>query len=136
MILTINQQIGCIIFNLIAGIITGILFDSYRLIRGFNNVNKVLTFIEDTLFWIFASIVVFIFLLVSNYAYIGIYVYMWIAVGTYLHLKIFSKFFISFQYKLIKGAAKAFRVIRNIVFYPFILIIYNIKRKNKRNYKK
>lgn len=136
MILSITEQVGCIVFSLIAGIITGILFDLYRLIRGFNKINQILTFVEDTLFWIFTATVVFIFLLIMDYVYIGIYVYMWIVIGLYLYIRLFSKLFLRFHHKLIKCSAKTFRVIRNIIFYPFILIIYSIKTKNKGNYKK
>ncbi|NMM62167.1 spore cortex biosynthesis protein YabQ [Clostridium sp. P21] len=136
MILSITEQLRCIIFSFIAGIIIGILFDLYRIIRGFNNVNKILTFVEDILFWIFAAMVVFIFLLFIDCLYVGVYVYAWISLGTYLYMRIFSNMFISFQYKLIKNIRKAFRVLKNIIFYPFVLIIYTIRTKNKRNYKK
>lgn len=136
MILSISDQLRLVIFSLIAGVITGILFDFYRLIRGFTNTNKIITFIEDTLFWIFAGIVVFIFLLYTNYAYIGMYVYMWIAVGIYLYLKSLSRVFLSCQHKLLRILGRIFRMVINIIIYPFQFIIYNIKRKNKGNYKK
>ncbi|AKA71361.1 spore cortex biosynthesis protein YabQ [Clostridium scatologenes] len=136
MILSITQQLRCIIFSLIAGIITGILFDLYRIIRGLNNINKILTFVEDILFWILASIIIFIFLLFIDCLYVGVYIYAGITLGAYLYIKIFSNTFIKFQYKLIKNVRRTFRVLKNIVFYPFMIIIYIIKTKNKRNYKK
>lgn len=136
MVISISQQLRLVIFSLIAGIITGMLFDSYRLIRGFSNVNKIVIFIEDTLFWIFTSVVVFIFLLYTNYAYIGMYVYMCIAVGVYLYIKLLSKFFVKSQCKIFKMLGKIFRVTRNLMLYPFQFIIYVIKTKNKGNYKK
>lgn len=136
MVISINQQFGLIIFNLVSGMITGVLFDLYRLIRGFNNSNKIITFIEDTLFWIFTSVVVFTFLLYTNYAYIGMYVYLWIGIGIYLYMKLISRFFISSQYKVFKFLGRVFRVTRNSILYPFQSIIYLIKIKNKGNYKK
>lgn len=136
MVISISQQLRLVIFSLIAGIITGMLFDSYRLIRGFSNVNKIVIFIEDTLFWIFTSVVVFIFLLYTNYAYIGMYVYMCIAVGVYLYIKLLSKFFVKSQCKIFKMLGKIFRVTRNLMLYPFQFVIYVIKTKNKGNYKK
>lgn len=136
MVISINQQFGLIVFSLVSGIITGVLFDLYRLIRGFNNSNKIITFIEDTLFWIFTSVVVFAFLLYTNYAYIGMYVYLWIGIGIYLYMKLISRFFIRSQYKLFKFLGRAFRVTINLILYPFQSIIYLIKIKNKGNYKK
>lgn len=133
MVISINQQFGLIVFSLISGIITGVLFDLYRLIRGFNNSNKIITFIEDTLFWIFTAVVVFIFLLYTNYAYIGMYLYMWIAIGIYLYMKLASRIFINSQYKLLKFLGKSFRIIINNILYPFQFILYLIRRKNKKN---
>jgi spore cortex biosynthesis protein YabQ len=133
MVISINQQFWLVVFSITAGIITGVLFDSYRLIRGFSNVNKVIVFIEDTLFWIFTAIVVFAFLVYENYAYIGMYVYMCIAIGVYLYIKIVSKFYISSQYKILKFLGKVLRVTKNLILYPFQFIIYAFKRKNKGN---
>ena len=121
MVISISQQFRLVIFSIVAGLITGMLFDFYRFIRGFSNVNKILTFIEDTLFWIFTSVVVFIFLLYTNYAYIGIYVYLCIAVGVYLYIKLISKFFISSQYRIFKYMGKVLRVSKNLILYPFNL---------------
>jgi spore cortex biosynthesis protein YabQ len=136
MVISISQQFRLVIFSLMAGLITGILFDSYRLIRGVSNLNRVITFIEDMLFGVFTSVVVFIFLLYTNYAYIGVYVYMCMGIGVYLYIKLFSRLFINAQYKIFRALGKIFRIVKNFVLYPFQLIIYSFKRKNKGNYKK
>ncbi|MBV7276768.1 spore cortex biosynthesis protein YabQ [Clostridiaceae bacterium UIB06] len=133
MVISINQQFGLIVFSLVSGIITGIMFDFYRLIRGGNNPSKIIAFIEDTLFWILTAVVVFIFLLYTNYAYIGMYLYMWIIIGIYLYMKLASKIFISSQYKVLKFLGKSFRISINTILYPFQLLLCLIKRKNKRN---
>lgn len=136
MVISISQQFWLVVFSITAGLITGMLFDSYRLIRGFSNGNRIITFIEDTLFWIFTSVVVFAFLVYENYAYIGMYVYMCIAIGVYIYIKMISKFYLSSQYKIIKFLGKVLRVTKNLVLYPFQFIIYSFRRKNKGNYKK
>ncbi|WP_411679646.1 spore cortex biosynthesis protein YabQ [Clostridium thailandense] len=133
MVISISQQFGLIVFSLVSGIITGIMFDFYRLIRGGNNPSKIIAFIEDTLFWILTAVVVFIFLLYTNYAYIGMYLYMWIIIGIYLYMKLASKIFISSQYKVLKFLGKSFRISINTILYPFQLLLCLIKRKNKRN---
>ena len=48
MVISINQQFGLIIFSLVSGMITGVLFDLYRLIRGFNISNKIIPCFEIT----------------------------------------------------------------------------------------
>ncbi|MBU5592095.1 spore cortex biosynthesis protein YabQ [Clostridium sp. MSJ-4] len=128
MIVPLVFQFKILLFSILAGFITGILFDFYRIIRGYNN-NKVLVIIEDFLFWILASLIVFIFLLYTNYAFIGVYVYLYIILGIYLHLKIFSRYLLKIQYSLYRIIAKTFRLLFNYLSYPFKLIFYDENKK-------
>lgn len=133
MIISLLNQVRLIIFGLLSGIITGVLFDIYRLIRGFENPNKILTIIQDLLFWTLTSIVVFIFLMYTNEGYINFYVYVCLIIGAYLYLKLFSRVFIKLQYKLFKFNGKAFRVVRNVILYPANLMFYKLGiKKNKK----
>ncbi|MBU3093903.1 spore cortex biosynthesis protein YabQ [Clostridium sp. CM028] len=131
MIISLIGQVNLIIFSLLAGIITGVFFDIYRLIRGFENPNKVLTIIQDLLFWTLTSIVVFIFLMYTNKGYINFYVYVCLILGVYLYLKLLSGVFIRVQYKLIIFNGKVFRVVWNAILYPANLLVYKLKIKKK-----
>lgn len=135
MIISLIGQVNLIIFSLLAGIITGVFFDIYRLIRGFENPNKVLTIIQDLLFWTLTSIVIFIFLMYTNKGYINFYVYVCLIIGVYLYLKLLSGVFIRVQYKLIIFNGKVFRVVWNAVLYPANLLFYKLKIKKKKKYK-
>lgn len=132
MLSTVSTQFNLILFSVLAGILTGILFDLYRVFRGLENPNKIITFIEDTLFWILTGIIVFIFLLSTNYAYIRLYVYCAIALGIIIYIWLFSKTFIKLQYKFLRSVGKVMRIFFNFIFYPLKLILYNVKRKNKQ----
>ena len=136
MLISISTQIKLVFFSIFAGVITGMLFDIYRLLRDFESPKKVLTFFEDTLFWIFSSLVVFVFLLLTNYAYMGIYVYMYIALGIYLYIKCISKMVIKIQHRIMKVGGKTFRITKNTLIYPFDLVFYKIKAKNKMKLQK
>lgn len=135
MIISLDEQIKLVVYSFLAGILTGLLFDIYRILRGFGDPNKILTFIEDTLFWIFTAIVVFVFLLYTNYAYIGMYVYMWIIIGIYVYLKAISRGFLKFQYFILYGITRLIRIIFKILFFPFEFIIYFLRQKTKENKK-
>lgn len=132
MLFSVSSQFNLLIFSLLAGVITGILFDLYRVIRGFEDLNRIITFIEDTLFWVFTSIIIFIFLLYTNSAYMRGYVYLSIAVGIIIYMSFVSKYFIKMQYKVIKRIAKLIRISFNIIFYPINLLFYKLKRKNNQ----
>lgn len=131
MIISLISQVKLIIFGLLAGIITGVCFDIYRLIRGFENANKFMTILQDLLFWVLTSIVVFVFLLYTNEGYINFYVYLCLIIGVYLYLKCLSTAFIKAQFNLIKFYGKVFRVGWNIILYPVNLLIYKLKIKKK-----
>jgi len=131
MIISLIDQVKLIIFSLLSGIITGVFFDIYRLIRGFENPNRFLTIIQDLLFWTLTSIVVFIFLMYTNEGYINFYVYVSLIIGVYLYLRLLSKIFIKLQYRLLKLNGKLFRILRNIILYPLNLLFYKLKIKKK-----
>lgn len=133
MIISLIGQVKLIIFGLLAGVITGVCFDIYRLIRGFENTNKFMTIIQDLLFWVLTSIVVFIFLMYTNEGYINFYVYLCLIIGVYLYLKCLSTAFIKVQFNLMKFYGKLFRVVWNAILYPANLLFY--KLKIKKNHK-
>lgn len=131
MILPIGVQARLVLFCLLAGILTGGLFDLYRLMRGFKNPNRVITFIEDTLFWIFTAIVVFTFLVYTDCTHLGMYAYMFIAIGLFIYMVFISKIFLKIQYRILSSVGKATRIITNAVLYPLKIVFYKIKFKNK-----
>ena len=116
MLLDINIQFKIVIFAILSGIIIGFLFDIYREFRGVCK-NKILITIEDILFWIWCSLIVFVFLLKYNYALIGVYVFMGITLVIYL--KTLSKYFRRIQHKILAILLKNLRIIFKNIRYAF-----------------
>lgn len=133
MVISINKQLMLILLSLISGLIIGVMFDIYRLIRGIESPNKVITFIEDILFWVLNALVVFIFLFLYDYAYIGFYVYLCIIAGLGIYLKFLSRFLIKVLFRIFNAIGKSLRILKNIVLYPVEVIIYYIRGKYKEN---
>ncbi|MBS6007898.1 MAG: spore cortex biosynthesis protein YabQ [Clostridium baratii] len=52
--LELDVQFDIVIYALLAGLILGMLFDLYRMIRGKSG-HKLIIAIQDILFWIFSS---------------------------------------------------------------------------------
>ncbi|MFT8312783.1 MAG: spore cortex biosynthesis protein YabQ [Clostridium sp.] len=133
MVLSNFIQFNLLFYSFIAGIFTGILFDIYRVIRGLELPNKILGFIEDLLFWILTAIIIFVFLLYSNDAIIGIYVYLFIALGVYIYIKLLSKKLIYGEAKILRFLIRLIRVTFNLIIYPIRLLFnyFLVKDKNK-----
>ena len=124
-----NIQFSIILYALLAGILTGLMFDLYRIIRG-SKVPKAIIVVEDTLFWVLAAMVIFTFLLYTNYAFLGVYVYAFMLISLGLYMRFVSNRCIRFELEVVNGVGKMFRVIFKNVIYPFKIIFYNITGKN------
>ncbi len=108
--LTITEQFNMIFFSLIAGIIIGVLFDIYRIGRGAYKF-KIIVIIQDVLFWIFAAIVIFTFLLYTDYAFLTVYVYSAIIFSMLFYIAFISKQFYNVEKKIVDLLYKIFRII-------------------------
>ncbi|SFU89189.1 spore cortex biosynthesis protein YabQ [Clostridium sp. DSM 8431] len=126
--LELSVQFNIVIYSLLAGILTGMFFDVYRIIRGLN-VNKILIWIEDLLFWILCSGIIFTFLLYFNYAFLGVYVYLFIFISLILYFKILSEKIIKIEKIIIMKIFKGFRITFKNIIYPLKIILEKMENK-------
>lgn len=123
MLLPLSVQFRIVIYSIVSGILTGILFDLYRVIRGVN-IPKFIQLIQDFLFWILCGIVIFIFLLYVNYAFLGPYVYVFLVLGVLLYLRFVSVFFRRTEQKVRLGIYKVARIFfKNLIYGIRIILI-------------
>lgn len=122
-------QFSIIFYALLAGILTGLMFDLYKIIRG-TKVPKIIIAIEDTLFWILTAMIVFSFLLYTNYAFLGAYVYAFMLISLGLYMKFISNRCIKFELEVVNVTSKVCRVIFKNIIYPFKVVFYNIIGKH------
>lgn len=129
MINSLSEQLAFLCFSLLAGILTGVMYDIYKLISRGSTSKKIISYITDILFWSLEGIVVFIFLIYTNHAFIGAYVYFCISAGLIIYLKYLSKYFTTVECIIMGWVSKFIRVSLNIIIYPIKLIIYSVKLK-------
>ncbi len=128
--LTLTMQFNLLIYSVIAGIITGFLFDIYRGIRGLNSI-KIITVIEDILFWILTALIIFTFLLYTNYAFLTPYVYIFIIISLLIYLKVISSYFYSLEQLVIRKVNTFLRIIFKNLIYPIKIVFYKVIDKSK-----
>ena len=132
--LELSVQFNIVMYSLLAGLLTGMFFDAYRIIRGLN-VNKILVWIEDLLFWILCSIIIFTFLLYFNYAFLGVYVYLFIFIALILYFKILSEKITKVEKIIIIEIFKGIRITFKNIIYPFKIILEKMENKKWRTSK-
>lgn len=128
--LQLNVQFDIVMYSLLAGVLTGVLFDVYRIVRGFK-IAKVIIVIEDILFWALCTLVIFTFLLYTNYAFLGTYVYIFIFIALALYFKLLSPFIVKVENAIGKIIYKTFRVVIKNFLYPFRVILEKMGNKNR-----
>lgn len=130
--LDLDIQIDIIVYSIFSGILTGVLFDLYNIIRGFK-IPKILIIIEDVLFWILTAIIVFTFLLYTNYAFLSPYVYIFMILTLIIYLKLISPFVIKMEKYIINRVIKFIRILFKNIIYPIKILYYSIYGKKWYN---
>lgn len=128
--LGLNMQINLVIYSLIGGLIAGVLFDIYRGIRGANSI-KILTIIQDILFCILIALVIFTFLLYTNYAFLTPYVYIIIISALVVYFRFISKYVYASEIIIAGAVYKFIRIMLKNICYPLKIIVYKITDKRK-----
>lgn len=127
--LQLSVQFDIILFGFIAGILSGLFFDFYRNIRGFR-IPKIIIFVEDILFCILCSMVIFIFLLYMNYAFLTYYVYVFIGMGLLIYFKVASSVVIKLQEAIITKIIVVIRSCLKSIMYIIKIVLLKLGIKN------
>ncbi len=90
---------------------------------------KIIVIIEDILFWVLTSVIIFTFLLYTNYAFLGPYVYVFMILTLIIYLKFISPLVLKIEEYIINIAIKFIRIIFKNIIYPIKIIYYSISGK-------
>lgn len=129
MIISNFTQFNLMLYSIAAGFFTGISFDLYRVIRGFESKNKILGFVEDILFWTLIGILTFAFLFRKSDAIMNYYVYIFIAAGIFLYMVVFSNKLIRYEKRFLAVFLTIMRAICKCFTYPLRLLFNKLFNK-------
>lgn len=130
-----NQAYLFLIF-MVNGIIIGILFDFFRILRKSFKTADLITYIEDILFWILTGIILLYSIFVFNNGEIRLFMFLAVILGTIIYMLIASKYVIKINVTIIKFIKKILlvpinfiaKILRKIFFKPISFVIINIKK--------
>lgn len=127
MVLPVNDQLYYFLTAIAGGFFIGIMFDIYRIIRGFDRPGKLITVISDLLFWIFTGMVIFLFFLYTNNAYLSYSTFVGLGLGLYVYFIIISRLFLNVLKWIVYYVIKFFRVLIVLIIYPIKIMRYLFK---------
>ncbi len=84
-----------------AGILVGLLFDIFRITRKSFNTPNIVTYIEDTLFWILSGLLVLYIIHVFTTGEIRLYMILMLMIGTTIYFLTISKYFMLINIKIL-----------------------------------
>ena len=110
------EQLFCLIAFTATGIVIGVLFDIFRILRRSFKTADWLTTLQDILFWILAGFVILFSIFKFNNGEIRSYIFVGIALGVLIYMLTLSKYIVRCSVIIIK-------FIKKIISYPVNLII-------------
>lgn len=146
----VENQLELFLIFITNGIIIGILFDIFRVLRKTFKTNDIVTYLEDILFWILTGIIVLYSIFTFNNGEIRLFMFLAIFIGSIIYLFLFSSYFIKINVtilnilkniilKIIKIIGIPFKYIcmfiRKIFFKPISFIIINLRKNSTNLYK-
>ena len=107
-----NSQIGIFLIYLIAGVLICLLYDIFRALRKTVKTPDLVTYIEDTIFWILVAIFLIYLIFVLNSGEIRFFMFIAICLGGIVYYFTLSKYFVNISVHILTFV----KIIVNISF--------------------
>ena len=113
-----NQAYLFLIF-IINGIIIGLLFDFFRILRKSFKTKDIITYIQDVLFWILTGFIILYSTFTFNNGEIRIFMFIAILIGIVFYMTLISTYIIKINVKFINLIKNILQKTLNILLTPF-----------------
>ena len=124
----IYTQLQLFFIFLINGLLIGLLFDFFRILRKAMKTADFITYIEDALFWILTGLIILYSIFTYNNGEIRLFMFFAIILGILIYLIFVSKIILSISLGIINVIKKVFSIVFNIIKVPINLLIGLIKK--------
>ncbi len=121
-----NQAYLFLIF-ILNGILIGILFDVFRILRRSFKTPNFVTYIEDIIFWLASTLSIIYSLFVFNNGEIRGYIFIGLIFGIVTYMLFFSKIIMKISIKIILFLKQVFKFLYKILSYPVKIILNPLK---------
>lgn len=122
-----NQSYLFLVFT-INGIVIGLLFDIFRILRRSFKTADIITYIQDILFWILTGLILLYSIFTFSNGEIRLYMFLSVFIGCLIYMLMFSKYFIKINVTIILTIKKIVGKIISIILYPIKILKRLIKK--------
>lgn len=122
-----NQAYLFIIFT-INGIIIGILFDIFRILRRSFKTTDIITYVQDALFWIITGFILLYSIFTFSNGEIRFYMFLGVFLGCLIYMLMFSKYFIKINVKIVVTVKEIVKKLISVLLFPIKAIINFLKK--------
>lgn len=119
----VTEQISSFVLVMLLGLMIGIIFDIYRLLRWFYKPRKLGTVLGDAVFWVVVTSISYFFLLQSIWGEVRLYVFIALLLSIMIYMRFFSIWVRKGLYKLICFTISIFKKIVTIIIKPLRVLI-------------
>lgn len=124
---TISQAYLFLIFC-INGILIGLLFDLFRILRKSFKTPDFVTYIEDVVFWFLTGLLILYSIFTYNNGELRAYIFIAIFIGIVIYILALSKYIIKLNVTIINFIKLITSKIINILMFPFKIILNLLKK--------
>ena len=130
-----NQAYLFLVFSL-TGVVIGILFDFFRILRRTIKTGNIVTYIQDILFWILTGVLVLYNIWYFNNGEIRVYMFLGIIIGTLIYVSTLSNIFVKLFTEILSTIIKVLEIPFKTIITIFRKIITGILSFFTKNVKK
>lgn len=122
-----NQAYLFFIF-ILNGIIIGLLFDFFRILRKTIKTKDIITYLEDFIFWILTGTIILYSVFTFNNGEIRFYMFIAMLIGIITYMLFVSRYFININVAIINTVKNVLIKIVQIISIPFVFIFKTLKK--------
>lgn len=118
--MNLTMQVETFLLTVVTGMFLGLLFDFYRIMRGVFKPRWLVTSVADLLYWLVATVIVFVALLFGNWGEVRLYVFIGLLTGVLLYYWLLSRPAIRLLIGMIRIVVRAFLLAKLAVVYTLL----------------
>jgi spore cortex biosynthesis protein YabQ len=115
-----SGQFETFLITVVTGMFLGGLFDFYRIMRGLFKPRRAFTSVADLLYWLLATAIVFIALLLGNWGEVRLYIFFGLFAGILCYFRLLSRQVIRLLIGIIRLVARAMGGLKKIIAYTVL----------------